>query len=614
MIDTAYFFALFLVFLRLSTFFVVANVFYPKGTPNTLKVALAMIISYFITATIDSSIVLQIDSNYSLVMSIVSEIMTGAILGFIVNMLFNLIKMAGGFMDMQLGLSMLNMFDPNTNTQTTLLGTMSYYIAAVLFFTVNGHHMLIKCLAVSFNVVGVGQSIVFTDTFYIMLQSFIKLFIIGIRIALPIILIAVITDLTMSLVARTVPTINVMILGMPIRIIVGLISFTVFLPIFIKIFNSALDMIPNMFDSILKSLPATGLFLIFAGDDGDKTEEATPKKKADAKKKGQVPRSKDVGIAFTMIACTLSIFVFSGTVIGNLKSYMTEILQSGLLDDVSNLNVNYIFRNIIVKSLVSVLPITIPIMLAGIVASIMQTGFILTGEGLKPSLNKLNPINGFKNMFSKRSLADLVKNIAVVIVLSFIGYKYIVSHYDSILQISNAYLPSLGENIKKIVSGIFLQITLVLIVIAAIDYFIQFKFNQKDMRMSKQEVKEEYKQMEGDPKIKGKIKQKQREIATRRMMSQVPDATVVITNPTHLAIALKYEEGVTQAPKVVAKGADLIALKIKEIAKENQVPIMENKPLARMLYKEVEIDQQIPQDMYEAVAEVLAMVYKLNKN
>lgn len=612
MVDTAYFLALFLVFLRLTTFFWVSNIFYPKGTPNILKIALSMIIAYFLTNIIDSSIVLQIDSNYSLAMALISEIMTGTILGFIVSMLFNFVKMAGSIMDMQLGLSMLSVIDPNTNTQTTLLGNLSYYISAVVFFCINGHHMLIKCVGASFNVIGVGQSIIFSDTFYVMLQCFIKLFIIGIRIALPIVIIAVITDLTMSLVARTVPTINVMILGMPVRIVVGLMTFAVFLPIFLKIFNSAVDMIPNMFEEILKSLPAAGVFLIFS-DDGDKTEEATPKKKEDARKKGQVPKSKDVGIALSMLTCTLVILVFSGLVIGTLKNYMTEVLQTGLLEEVNEANVNYIFKNVIVKALLSILPVTVPIMIAGIAASLMQTGFILTGEGLKPSLKKLNPINGFKNMFSKRSLADLIKNLVVVTVLSYIGYKYIVSNYNSILQISNAYLPSLGENIKKIILGIFAQITLVLIIIALIDYFIQFKFNQKDMRMTKQEIKEEYKQMEGDPKIKGKIKQKQRELATRRMMAQVPDATVVITNPTHLAIALKYEEGVTQAPKVVAKGADLVALKIKEIAKENDVPIMENKPLARMLFKEVELEQQIPQDMYEAVAEVLAMVYKLKK-
>ncbi|MCR4944398.1 MAG: fused FliR family export protein/FlhB family type III secretion system protein [Clostridium sp.] len=610
MVDTAYFLALFLVFLRLSTFFLLVGIFYPKGTPNVFKVALAMIIAYFITSTIDSSVILSIDSNYSLAMSIINEVMTGAVLGVIINLLFNVVKAAGGFMDMQLGLSMMNMVDPNSNTQSTLLGTMSYYIAAVMFFVANGHHILIKCLTASFNIVKVGQSIVFTDNFYIMLQGFIKFFIIGVRIALPIMLIAVITDLTMSLISRSVPTINVMILGMPVRIVVGLISFTVFLPILVKLFLSAVNMIPDMLETILKSLPAASLFLVFA-DDGDKTEEATPKRKADAKKKGQVPRSKDVGLALTMLTCTIVILAFSTYIVGNMKSYMLETLQHGMYGDISISDLGPIFKEIIIQSLTCVLPVTVPIMIAGITASLMQTGFILTGEGLKPSLGKLNPINGFKNMFSKRSAADLLKNVAVVSILTYIGYNYVKDNYNSILQISNSYLPSLGENIKKIILGIFSRISLILVVIAVLDYFVQYKFNQKDMRMSKQEIKEEYKQMEGDPKIKGKIKQKQREMATRRMMAEVPDATVVITNPTHLAIALKYEEGVTGAPKVVAKGADLIALKIKEIAKENDVPIIENKPLARMMFKEVELDQEIPQDMYEAVAEILAMVYKL---
>ena len=610
MVDTAYFLALFLVFLRLSTFFLVVGIFYPKGTPNVFKVALAMIIAYFITSTIDSSVILSIDSNYSLAMSIINEVMTGAVLGVIINLLFNVVKAAGGFMDMQLGLSMMNMVDPNSNTQSTLLGTMSYYIAAVMFFVANGHHILIKCLTASFNIVKVGQSIVFTDNFYIMLQGFIKFFIIGVRIALPIMLIAVITDLTMSLISRSVPTINVMILGMPVRIVVGLISFTVFLPILVKLFLSAVNMIPDMLETILKSLPAASLFLVFA-DDGDKTEEATPKRKADAKKKGQVPRSKDVGLALTMLTCTIVILAFSTYIVGNMKSYMLETLQHGMYGDISISDLGPIFKEIIIQNLTCVLPVTVPIMIAGITASLMQTGFILTGEGLKPSLGKLNPINGFKNMFSKRSAADLLKNVAVVSILTYIGYNYVKDNYNSILQISNSYLPSLGENIKKIILGIFSRISLILVVIAVLDYFVQYKFNQKDMRMSNQEIKEEYKQMEGDPKIKGKIKQKQREMATRRMMAEVPDATVVITNPTHLAIALKYEEGVTGAPKVVAKGADLIALKIKEIAKENDVPIIENKPLARMMFKEVELDQEIPQDMYEAVAEILAMVYKL---
>ncbi|MGL5479266.1 MAG: flagellar biosynthesis protein FlhB, partial [Clostridium sp.] len=266
---------------------------------------------------------------------------------------------------------------------------------------------------------------------------------------------------------------------------------------------------------------------------------------------------------------------------------------------------------VIVKMGLLILPIAIPIMIAGVCANLMQTGFILTGEPLKVQLSKLNPINGFKNMFSKRSAVDLVKNITVVAIVGILGYTYVKSNYSKILQISNLYLPTVGKEIQTLILGIFLEITIVLIILAAIDYFIQFRFHQKDLRMSKQEIKEEFKQMEGDPQIKGKIKQKQREMATRRMMQSVADATVVITNPTHIAIALKYDESKGEAPVVVAKGGDHIAIKIKELAKENNVPIMENKPLARLMFDQVEIDQQIPGDMYQAVAEILAMVYKM---
>ena len=179
---------------------------------------------------------------------------------------------------------------------------------------------------------------------------------------------------------------------------------------------------------------------------------------------------------------------------------------------------------------------------------------------------------------------------------------------------SNIYLPSLNIEIKNLIMGIFKQICIVLVVIAAIDYFFQFKMHNEDLKMSKQEVKEEYKQQEGDPQIKGKIKQKQREMSRQRMMQSVSDATVVITNPTHLAIALKYEEGGDmEAPKVVAKGADYVALNIKSIAKEHEVPIVENKPLARLMYDRVKIDDDIPPDLYQGVAEILAVVMKIKK-
>lgn len=609
MIDTAYFLALILIFIRLTSFFLVAKSLFPKGTPPILKGAIGMILSFAIISGINYQVVLEINNNYMLVYSVVSEIMSGVILGFIANMIFEFIRMAGGYMDIQIGLSMMNILDPSSETTSTPFSNLSYFISMVIFFIIDGHHLLIKCLIQSFKVVNIGQNIVFQDTFSVVLDAFREYFVVGVKIAIPLVLIIIITDLCMALVSRTVPAINVMILGMPVKMVVGLLTFIALLPIMIKIISYAFNLIPDIIEEMLKVLPAAPMVLIFANE--EKTEEATPKKKSEARKKGQIARSKDVGLAITMVTCTLVILLLSGMIVGNLKDTMVYFLQSGMLQDINEMSIKSIVLTVLMKAALCILPVVVPIMIAGIVASLMQTGFLLTGEPLKPKFSKLNPISGFKNMFSKKSFVDLLKNLAVVTVIGFIGFLYVRDNYDKILQISNTYLPSLGGQVQDLVVGIFFQVSVVLVIIAAADYFVQFKFHQKDLRMTKQEIKEEYKQMEGDPQIKSKIKQKQREMATRGMMASVADATVVITNPTHLSIALKYEEGNNEAPKVVAKGADLVALKIKEVAKENDVPIMENKPLARMIYEQVDIDREVPQEMYQAVAEILAMVYKL---
>ncbi|GEP65927.1 hypothetical protein CBE01nite_36950 [Clostridium beijerinckii] len=285
-----------------------------------------------------------------------------------------------------------------------------------------------------------------------------------------------------------------------------------------------------------------------------------------------------------------------------------------MIKDFDNATISNLAITTVIKIGSYLLPFALPIMVGGIIASLLQTGFIITAEPLKPSFGKLNPLNGLKNMISKRSMVDLSKNLIIITIISIICYKYISGNYQSILGISNLYLPSLSDEVKNLVVGIFKQICIVLVIIAAIDYFLQVRMHNKEMRMTKQEIKDEYKQSEGDPKLKGKIKQRQRELGMKRMMQSVADATVVITNPTHLAIAIKYEEGKDmEAPKIVAKGADYVAFKIKSIAKENEVPVIENKPLARLMYDRVEIDEDIPQDLYQAVAEILVVVMKLKK-
>ena len=257
------------------------------------------------------------------------------------------------------------------------------------------------------------------------------------------------------------------------------------------------------------------------------------------------------------------------------------------------------------------LPVGGTILLFGVIGNLIQTGIMFTDEGLKPQLSKLNPINGFKNMFSLKALGNLVKSVAIIVVLFYIGYSFMKRNFEGIMKSGDIYFPYLIYTIIDLIKKLLGAISLAVVVIAVIDYVYQRYTHNKELKMTKQEVKEEFKQMEGDPHIKSKIKQKQRQMATQRMMQAVPSSTVIVTNPTHISIAIKYERGKDSTPIVVAKGADVIAFKIREVAKEHEIPIIENKPLARLIYKEVEIDREIPEEMYQAVAEVLVAVYKI---
>lgn len=609
MINTMYFLALFLIFLRVTAFFAITNVFFPNGTPKTLKAMFSLIFSFALLSGVDYGSLNEITSNYYLIIYIIYEIVNGLILGLISNIAFEVVLMAGSLLDVHIGLSMVNTVDPNSKANTTITGNLLHYVALIIFFIVDGHHMLIKSLMESFITLPMGNGLLHAETMSTLIEIIANYFAIGLKIAIPIVLIMIMTDVGMGLVSRAVPQINVMILGMPVKMLVGILAISVSLPIIIKLFISSISYLPDIFRKIITTVP----LIMFIGAD-ERTEKATPKKKSDSRKKGQIPRSKDVGLAITLVATTLVIVALSGFIVSALKNNVIYFLGDLGTMEVTENSLNSINLLVISKGLITIMPVVLPIMIAGVFASLIQSGFLVVKDAIKPSFGKLNPINGFKNMFSKKALVELVKNLIMISIVIYIAYSYISSNFDKIMQVGNLYLPTLGVEVKSLIVGLFVKICILLVVIAVVDYVVQFLLFQKEIRMTKQEVKEEYKQMEGDPQIKSKIKQRQREMSQRRMMQSVGDATVVITNPTHLAIAIKYEEGKMDAPKVIAKGADNIALRIKEKALEYKVPIIENKPLARLIYDSVEIDSDIPQDMYQAVAEVLAMVFKLEKN
>lgn len=345
----------------------------------------------------------------------------------------------------------------------------------------------------------------------------------------------------------------------------------------------------------------------FAG--GEKTEEPTAKKRADARKKGQVGRSQELNTAFVLLVGFFTLKLLWDSIYLSIASYTTYVFTN-LNQSVDTENIIHIFIGIIVVLAKTAFPVMLAIMLIGLAINFFQVGLTFNTESIEFKLDKLNPINGFGRIFSKRSLVELAKSFFKILVIGFFLYRFI---HEQILAMPQFMFFDLTTSLALVAEIIFQMAFIVIgviMIMALMDYGYQKWQTTQDLKMTKQEVKDEMKQSEGDPQIKGKIRQKQRQMAMARMMKEVPKADVIVTNPTHYAIALSYQQGMS-APLVVAKGQDLVAQRIKEIAREARVPIIENKPLARAIYAAVQIGDAIPQELYQAVAEVLAYVYRL---
>lgn len=350
------------------------------------------------------------------------------------------------------------------------------------------------------------------------------------------------------------------------------------------------------------------------GEGGEKTEEATAKKLEKAREEGQVAKSNElvIGVSLLMLFLALKLFV------GYVGRSFTEVFVESYnyIGNFVNKGFNKrIALSALGKVLTKTLVISLPFYLSAVVSSVAvnvgQVKWKVTSKPLMPKLDRLSPIQGFKRMFSKDKLFELVKAIVKVGLIFYIVYSEIKDSLDLLITLYNYSLNESIIIVGDLVISLGIKVSAVLLVIGFIDLLYQkFKF-KRDMRMTKQEVKDEYKQSEGDPQIKGKIRRKMQETSMKRMMQEIPNADVVITNPTHFAVAIKYDRDVSSAPVVVAKGADNLAQRIKDIARENDVEIVENKPLARMLYFNVNVGDDIPPELYQMVADVLAYVYKV---
>lgn len=364
--------------------------------------------------------------------------------------------------------------------------------------------------------------------------------------------------------------------------------------------------------------PAFSLqFFAKDGPGGEKTEEPTAKKLSDARNEGQVAKGKDLTSAVMLLVLFMVLrFTVGNMGEGFIECFNKNYTQIGDLFTSTHGEYNMQYTIALIQSAaLDMLKLLIPFFGIGFIIAIVielaQVKWKPTSKPLQPKLSKFNPINGIKRMFSVRTLVSLIKQVVILVVIFIVVYNKLKSRMSDIYMLYDIPLISAVMLLGDIIFDIGTVICVIYAIIGVADYVFEKRKFKKEMMMTKQEVKDEWKNTEGNPEVKNKIRQKMSEASRRRMMQAVPEADVVITNPTHFAVALKYEQNKGKAPVVIAKGEDYLAAKIKEAARENNIEIVENKPLARMLYYNVELDEEIPPELYQAVAEVLAFVYNI---
>lgn len=341
---------------------------------------------------------------------------------------------------------------------------------------------------------------------------------------------------------------------------------------------------------------------------GEKTEQATPRRKQDARKKGTVAKSVDLTNALVIFGILLALpFIAAGLGSAMMQSVTTGI--GNIPTSVSPSEISRYFWTIGRPSFLAFAPLVLIAMVVGVAANFAQVGFVLSGEALSPSLSKINPFAGFKRLFSARTTVEGIKATVKSLLFGYLAYGVLMAHWDELMKLSwttpAASLSLTGEILRQI----FLRIATSWLVLAAFDYLFQRWQVDKQLKMTKDELKQEFRQNEQSPELRAAIAQKRRRLLRGRMANAVKTADVIITNPTHFSIAIKYEQGQMHAPQVVAKGADVLAFKIRELAKDSRIPIVPNAPLARQLYKRCEVGDFVPRELFQAVAEVLAYVY-----
>lgn len=344
---------------------------------------------------------------------------------------------------------------------------------------------------------------------------------------------------------------------------------------------------------------------------GEKTEKATPKKRQESRNKGQVAKSVEIPGSLILLGAICCFVMLGPYLQQHITGMFSDIFMHRLDMNVTQQNVLDLLAFYMLEMVKFLAPIFLVVLVITFAAYYAQIGWLMTMEPLKPNFGKLNPLSGLKSMFGMRTVVEFLKSMLKLLIIGIVVFLVIWSEKDEFLKLARVPVQEIFDFVASLTLRLGIFVAALLFFLAIGDYMYQKYEYEKSLRMSKQDIKDEYKNAEGDPLIKGKIRERQRRMAIMRMMQEVPNADVIITNPTHFAVALQYDPSKMDAPKIIAKGQDYLALRIREIAKEHNVITMENKPLARALYDRTEIGDSVPGDLFQAVAEVLAYVYRL---
>lgn len=346
-------------------------------------------------------------------------------------------------------------------------------------------------------------------------------------------------------------------------------------------------------------------------DDSQKTEEPTPRKLSEARKKGQIAQSKEVSNFATLLGMTFMVALLAPFMVGQFYASLSRVIDQAAMVHIDVGTTGDILFDLAFSSLLTLSPVFGLFMLLAVLANLSQSGWLLTTEPITPKLEKLSLISGAKRLLSLKSIVEFLKGMVKLSIVAAIAYTLVSPELERAEALLDMDLVDILREVQTLVIKMMIGVVSFMFLVAVADYIYQrFEF-MKQMRMSRQEIRDEHKQSEGDPQVKARLRQIRMDRARRRMMAAVPQADVVVTNPTHFAVALKYDTDSMAAPTVVAKGTDAVAMRIREVANENKVPIVENPPLARALFASVELDQQIPETHYKAVAQVISYVYRL---